>query len=305
MMINQPALPAGVDLEVLLEKLRTLSWGAAEILRAYARREQPPFGFSKVLEVQEKKEGPVSAADFAVNTWLLDGFKSYFPNVPWTLLSEETARSELNQGKVLANDWIWILDPLDGTKDFLQGSSDYAVHLALLYQKCPVLGLVLLPELEQLWFGVCGLGAWCENSSRDKSPVCLSHRELPDDLLVISSRNHRNETLESLLEKLPYKTGKKVGSVGCKVAAILRGEADIYISLSGKSAPKDWDMAAPEAVLASAGGQFTHADGRALVYNKGDFLQEGCLIASHGRLHEVICSQIRSALLDINPFYQI
>ncbi len=305
MMPNQPVLPQGVELEILLEKLRTLSWGAAEILRAYARREQPPFGFQKLLEVKEGHDGPVSAADLAVNTWLLDGIKSYFPKVSWELLSEETVKSKLANDQLLRSDWIWILDPLDGTKDFLEGSPEYAVHLALVYRQRPVLGVVVLPELDQLWFGVLGFGSWGENSLGERIPVSFSNRELPDDLLVITSRNHREAKLESLLDKLPYKAGKNVGSVGCKVATILRGEADIYISLSGKSAPKDWDMAAPEAVLTSAGGSFTHADGRPLVYNKGNPLQAGCLIATNGRVHKSVCKAIKSALKEIDPFFEL
>ena len=72
--------------------------------------------------------------------------------------------------------------------------------------------------------------------------------------------------------------------------------ADLYISLSGRTAPKDWDMAAPEAVLRAAGGAFSHADGRALAYNTGDVNQAGCLIASHGVAHQAICRRAGEAL---------
>ena len=84
---------------------------------------------------------------------------------------------------------------------------------------------------------------------------------------------------------------KKMGSVGCKVASILRGESDVYISLSGKTSPKDWDMAAPQAIIEAAGGEFTHADVRPLTYQKPDYSQRGCLIASHGKCHKQICKK--------------
>ena len=99
MMPSSAVLPAGVDKEALLTELRRLSWGAADILRAYARGEQPPHGFPKVLSVDEGGEGPVSAADLAVSKWLLDGLSAAFPKADWTLLSEETARSSSRKAK--------------------------------------------------------------------------------------------------------------------------------------------------------------------------------------------------------------
>jgi 3'(2'), 5'-bisphosphate nucleotidase len=93
--------------------------------------------------------------------------------------------------------------------------------------------------------------------------------------------------------------------VGGKVATILRGETDLYISLSGKSAPKDWDMAAPEVVLRAAGGAFSHADGRALAYNSGDVRQAGCLIASHGPAHAELCEKAADAMAVIDPGFVV
>ncbi len=305
MMPSAPTLPAGVSQESLLRALRPLCWGAADILRAYARGEQPPHGFSKALSVDHGGEGPVSAADLAVNQWLLDGLQSAFPSAGWTLLSEETAKEQLTEGVPLAAEWLWILDPLDGTKDFLQGTGEYAVHLALVHQQRPVVGVVLLPEAEELWFGVVGDGTWCENREAVRSEVRFSDRLALSDLTLVASRSHRDQRLEQLIEALQLGGSKAVGSVGCKVATILRGETDLYVSLSGKSAPKDWDMAAPEAVLLAAGGAFTHADGRALLYNTGDVRQAGCLIASHGKAHTSLCEQSAKAMALIDPGFPV
>jgi 3'(2'), 5'-bisphosphate nucleotidase len=119
--------------------------------------------------------------------------------------------------------------------------------------------------------------------------------------VLVASRNHRDQRLEQLLEALALGDTKAIGSVGGKVATILRGETDLYISLSGKSAPKDWDMAAPEAVLRAAGGAFSHADGRPLRYNDGDIRQAGCLIASHGASHQELCERAADAMAAIDP----
>ena len=313
-MMPAACLPAGIEEQHLLEELRRLSWGAADILLAYGRGEQPPYGFPAALSVDDGGDGPVSAADLAVNQWLLEGLAAAFPNAPWTLLSEETAKEQLTPGQPLAAEWLWILDPLDGTKDFLQGTGEYAVHLALARHGEPVLGVVLLPEMEELWFGLLADGAgaagaagraWCENRSGDRRPASLSPRRELGELVLVASRNHRDQRLEQLLAALALGDTMAIGSVGGKVATILRGETDLYISLSGKSAPKDWDMAAPEAVLRAAGGAFSHADGRALRYNDGDIRQAGCLIASHGASHRELCERAAAAMATIDPGFQV
>jgi 3'(2'), 5'-bisphosphate nucleotidase len=304
MMPTSPVVPEGISLDALLSELRRLSWGAADILLAYGRGEQPPYGFPPALSVADGGEGPVSAADLAVNGWLLDGLQRAFPNAPWTLLSEETAKQQLTPGEPLPAEWLWILDPLDGTKDFLQGTGEYAVHLALVHHQRPVLGVVLLPELEELWFGL-GSQAWRENRAGQQRPAQLSARRDPAELVLVASRNHRDQRLEQLVAALQVGQTRSIGSVGGKVATILRGETDLYLSLSGSSAPKDWDMAAPEAVLLAAGGAFSHADGRPLHYNTGDVRQAGCLIASHGPAHGELCRRAATCMATIDPGFVV
>ncbi len=301
----EPILPKGLKLELLLDRLRHLSWGAADILLAYAKGEAPPHGFSKVLEVQEGDQGPVSSADLAVNQWLLSGLRSNFSSIDWKLLSEETYKEVSKEGIPIDSEWLWILDPLDGTKDFLKGTGEYAVHLALVRDHSPSLGVVLLPDSEELWFGVLGIGSWCENRSGKKKYTSFSERRHLNDLILVASRNHRDERLEKLIASLSFGEVKAFGSVGCKVASILRGETDLYLSLSGKSAPKDWDMAAPEAVLVAAGGRFTHADGSPLKYNTGDVRQKGCLIASHGTNHGLLCEEVSREIEFIDPGFLV
>jgi 3'(2'), 5'-bisphosphate nucleotidase len=308
MMTTPLELPVGVAADALLNELRRLSWGAADILRAYARGETPPHGFPAALSVDHGGEGPVSAADLAVNRWLLDGLGQAFPEAAWTLLSEETAGEQLRDGEPLPAEWLWILDPLDGTRDFLQGTGEYAVHLALVRGQVAVLGVVVLPEKEDLWFGLpnaAGGEAWRENRAGERFAAHLSPRRALAELVLVASRSHRDGRLERLLEALPLADTLAMGSVGGKVATILRGESDLYISLSGRSAPKDWDMAAPEALLRAAGGRFSHADGRPLLYNTGDVRQAGCLIASHGPAHDELCERAAAAMAVIDPGFPV
>ncbi|MGA0990034.1 MAG: inositol monophosphatase family protein, partial [Vulcanococcus sp.] len=178
MMPAAACFPPGIEEKQLLADLRRLCWGAADILLAYGRGEQPPYGFPKALSVDEGGEGPVSAADLAVNQWLLDGLAQAYPDAGWTLLSEETAKEQLTAGEPLDAEWLWILDPLDGTKDFLQGTGEYAVHLALVHRGEAVLGVVLQPLLEDLWFGLVPEGrAWRENRAGEQQPAQLSSRQ--------------------------------------------------------------------------------------------------------------------------------
>ncbi len=284
-------VPEGVELKSLLDELRKLSWAAADVLIAYARSEEPPFGFPKTLTVEEGGDGPVSVADMAVNELLIDGLKNYFKYKDWDILSEETSKEKTFQRSNYKKDWCWILDPLDGTKDFLQGSENYAVHIALVYKQKPKIGIVLIPERNELWFGIVGSGAWYENRDGEKKQISFSERSEISELILVSSKNHQQLKLQKLLSSLSFAETKRIGSVGCKIASILRGESDVYISLSGKTSPKDWDMAAPHALIEASGGAISHADGMNLIYQNPTYSQSGCLIASHGKSHEKICQK--------------
>ncbi len=272
---------------------------------AYSRGQQPPYGFSRALNVQDGIEGPVSAADLAVNEWLLDGLELNFSSVDWELLSEESVKDNSSKDCLINSEWLWILDPLDGTKDFLNGSGEYAVHLALARGSTPVLGVVVIPEREELWFGLLGQGAWCEDRFGQKKSVTFSCRGNFDEMILVASRNHRDERLENLIEKLNLGKQIAVGSIGCKIATILRGESDVFISLSGNTSPKDWDMAAPEALLRAAGGEFSHANLINLKYRNTDFSQRGCIIGTNGINHSSLCEKAFEAMSFIDPGFSV
>ena len=298
-------VPEDVKLKTLLDELRNLSWAAADVLIAYARGEQPPFGYQKSLAVSEGGDGPVSAADMAVNDLLINGLKNNISYKDWDILSEETSKEKNFRESIYKKDWCWIIDPLDGTKDFLQGSENYAVHIALTFKKKPTLGVVLIPEKNELWFGIIGSRAWCENRNGHKTDSSFSQRRAISEMVIVSSKNHQQTKLSNLLSTLCFARTKKIGSVGCKVASILRGEADVYISMSGETSPKDWDMAAPHALIEAAGGMFTHSDGANLIYYNKNYSQSGCLIASHGKSHKKICQKAMDFFLKEEPKFQV
>lgn len=278
----------------ILEITRSVGWGASDLLRSYYQGKQNDGD----LEIEDKKDGPVTAADIAVNRYILDNLKSKLSDQDFAYMSEETYKSQ--NPDQLKNSWVWVIDPLDGTRDFIEKTGEYAIHIALVKDGRPVLSVVAQPEAEKLYYATKDGGAFVETRERKVQPIKVSERNKIEDLTIVVSRTHRDQRFNQLLEQLPTKNLKYVGSVGCKVVTIVEQQADIYISLSGKSAPKDWDMAAPELILTEAGGQFTRVDGTPLKYNTGDVNQWGALIASNGHCHSDLCTQVERILAQVD-----
>lgn len=279
-------------LEEIAAIARKAAWGAADVLRAYYR------GKTKELDVEEKKEGPVTAADIAANHFILNHIQSELAGEEFGYLSEETFKEK---GVLpFPQSWVWIIDPLDGTRDFIDKTGEYAIHIALTYQGRPVLAVVVIPEAEKLYYAIKDKGTLVETRDGTVTPIRVSDRNQIDQLYFVASRTHRNERMDKLIASFPFKGTNYVGSVGCKVSTILENQSDVYISLSGKSAPKDWDIAAPELILTEAGGQFTRFDGSPIPYNTDDINQWGGLMASNGHCHEELCQKASAKLAEID-----
>ena len=291
-MIN---LPESIDNNNLIDDLRLISWSACDILLKYGKDIKDNKYNSNFIKNKENNE-PVTLADLDVNNLIIDNLQNKYTNILWNILSEEKVNDESKIS--IKTDWCWILDPLDGTKDFIQGTGDFAMHLALNYKNKPYIGIVLIPERNELWIAN-GTKVWCENKNGIKKSPNLSKNRNLEKMSVITSKNHRNIELQNLIKNIGFSKSLLMGSIGCKLASILRGEADIYISLSlpGKSAPKDWDFAAPEAIITQAGGAITTIDNSELVYGKKGYTQEGLIIASNDKQnHRNICIEIKKIL---------
>jgi 3'(2'), 5'-bisphosphate nucleotidase len=276
----------GLSLAEILEWTIELSWTATAMLKSYYRAS------SADLDVRDKAEGPVTVADEAVNKYILDRLQGLCGNF-CGYLTEETYQSG---DRELSDNWVWIIDPLDGTRDFIDKTGEYAIHIALTYQHRPVLAVVAVPESDKLYAAIQDCGSICITSDKVRKSVTVSRDKKLTDLVVVASRNHRSEKLVRLLELLPCQQQKEVGSIGCKIAAIVERQADVYVSLSGKSAPKDWDFAAPELILTEAGGKFTYQDGSPIKYNRGDASQWGCAIASNGEWHQQLLDTVNNVI---------
>jgi 3'(2'), 5'-bisphosphate nucleotidase len=277
----QSPLP-NLNLVDILEQTIALSWGAADLLQSYYRGGD--------LAVRDKGGDPVTVADEAVNEYILDRLESLCGDCVG-YLTEETYQLGITP---LPQDWVWIVDPLDGTRDFIDKTGEYAIHIALTYQHRPVLAVVAVPEAAKLYCAIADEGSFVVDRDGNRHAIKVKSDRALEQAIVLVSRNHVTERLKQVLNLLPCKNYHQVGSVGCKIAAIVEGKADLYISVSGTSAPKDWDMAAPELILTEAGGKFTHADRRPLSYNQADVSQWGCLVASTGVWHDRILDYLPS-----------
>jgi len=295
-------LPSDVEINCLIDDLRNLSWEAAETLLYYSQIVKDPNNKSNILKNDDKKN-PVTIADLKVNELIIQGINEKYKNVNWDILSEESIKVAANTFN-MNSDWRWVLDPLDGTKDFIQGTTNYAMHLGLNFKGKPLLGVVLIPEKDELWIAD-GEKVWSENKNKGIQKPNINDKKKLEDMVLITSANHKNQTLLNLIEKVGFKKVLNMGSVGCKIASILRGEADIYISLSlpGGSSPKDWDFVAPDAILKNAGGAITNIDNEELSYEGSNFDQDGIIVASNNKqIHGRICFEIKEKIKEYNIY---
>ena len=296
------ALPNGVLIDNLIEDLKNYSWDAADILLNYSKKIKnlsDKSAFLKSLDLSD----PVTEADLKVNESMINNIQKNYFDMDYEILSEENVKQE-SENALKKSDWLWILDPLDGTKDFIQGTGNYAMHLALNYKKKVYIGLVLIPEKDELWI-TDGEKTWCESQNNSLKRFKFSNANSLQEMIIVTSKNHRNDNLKKLIKEINFKKVIVMGSIGCKISSILRGESDIYISISlpGENSPKDWDFAAPEAILKAAGGAITNIDNEELTYGGLNYEKGGIIVATNNRkTHKNICLEVKKIIKKYNLY---
>ena len=237
------------------------------------------------VEVSWKgKDDPVTSADHAANDLILGRLSELFPDD--VVLSEEST-DDLAR---LDADRVWIIDPLDGTKDFVTGTGDFAVMIGLVSDGRPVAGAVCRPLDMRLWHACAGGGAALEAPGAQSRDLRVSAVDEPAAMRLVVTRTHRFALLEELIELLGITKERPLGSVGLKVGALTTAEADLYVHLS--LGIKEWDTCAPEIILSEAGGVITDTLGRPLPYNGRDVMRRRGVMASNGCAHEHLAELI-------------
>ncbi|MBP7149690.1 MAG: 3'(2'),5'-bisphosphate nucleotidase CysQ [Acidobacteria bacterium] len=241
------------------------------------------------VEEKEHDEGPVTAADRNADRIIRDGLIRAFPND--ALLSEETP-DDLAR---LTSERLWLVDPLDGTRQYVLGIKEFAVLIGLAVGGRAVLGVIHLPAEDLTWFAAMGEGAFRQRG--DGKPVRVELDPLPADrerLVITLSRSHAGARTRRVAEALGAGHVISSGSVGRKAALVLAGEADVYVSLGNRS--RHWDACAPDAVLHEAGGEFRTARGERLAYNTEFTQNRSGLMACRRGLLERVVSAVESVL---------
>jgi 3'(2'), 5'-bisphosphate nucleotidase len=216
------------------------------------------------ITVEEKEDkSPLTLADTVSNEIIVSCLRSKFSE--YAILAEES-KDDLSR---LENDYCFIVDPLDGTKEFIGRNGQFTVNIALSYKYESVLGVIYVPAREHLYYAYKGGGAFFEDlkSGIEKKIYVSSNL---DNLTVVGSRSHSSQQEAEMLERNKHKIGKviSVGSSlkGCMIAA---GEADIYYRFGLTS---EWDIAAMQCIVEEAGGVFRQMDGSPMRYNREDIL---------------------------------
>ncbi len=214
-------------------------------------------------------DSPVTKADLDAHNVLVEGLAQLTPHI--AIVSEEDPAS---LEVPLHNHCYWLIDPLDGTKEFINRNGEFTVNLALIEDKRPSLGFVSTPVDQTLYWGGKQLGAW---RLRNKALEPLSTQASHNPIRVVASKSHLNEDTRDFITALGDTQLIQAGS-SLKLLRIAEGLADIYPRLAPTC---EWDIAAAQAVLEGAGGQVTKVDGSPMEYGKADILNPHFVARSH------------------------
>jgi 3'(2'), 5'-bisphosphate nucleotidase len=204
---------------------------------------------------------PVTEADEHAEAVILKGLRMLAPEVP-VVAEEEVAAGQVPE----VAERFWLVDPLDGTKEFINRNGEFTVNIALIEAGQPVLGVVYAPALDRLFLGQAGIGAWVEDALGRRAIRC--RRPPAQGLTVVASRSHGDaDALATFLAGRTVAAQRSAGS-SLKLCLVAEGEADVYPRL-GRT--MEWDIAAGHAVLAAAGGRVLTLSGEMLTYGKPGF----------------------------------
>jgi 3'(2'), 5'-bisphosphate nucleotidase len=239
--------------KALIEQLLPLARAAGEIILDI---------YATDFAVRGKADSsPVTEADEKAEAVILRGLARLTPDIP--IVSEEAAAAGRNPA---VGQTFWLVDPLDGTREFVNRNGEFTVNIALIESGVPVAGVVLAPAVGRLYAGALGAGAFVEDAAGRRPIACV--RPSADGLIVVSSRSHGDAALlERFLAGRKVAASVKAGS-SLKLCLLASGDADLYPRLGPTM---EWDTAAGHAVLLAAGGHVTDLTGQELRYGKPGF----------------------------------
>ena len=264
-----------------LETAKELAIGAGAILLKH---------FARKITVRWKAKGnPVTDADQEASRFIVESLHRRFPLDG--ILSEE----EVDDPARLNKSRVWIIDPMDGTSEFVAGRTEFAVMIGLAVDCKPVMGIVYLPVEKKLYFAESGRGAFLEEGPL-KRQLRVSAESDPAQATIAASRSHDSATSQRIREALGVGAVVRAGGVGLKVAMLCEGQVHLYIHAGPGTS--QWDTCAPEIILHEAQGRMTDVANKPLYYNTANPKNLQGVIASNGVLHG---SAVASAMKILTP----
>jgi len=244
---------------------------------------------NKILEIYQRDftiskkndDSPITDADLKSNEII----KKILSHTQHSILSEE---DEDDQNR-LSKDTIWIVDPLDGTSDFIDKTGEFTVMIALIKNKKPVLGVIGWPTEKTFFVAQKGSGAF-RYSNDEWRKISVTTEETISKCRVIGSRHHLSDKEKSFIKKLGIKDFTSIGS-SLKVGKISSGEAEAYITTTNKM--KEWDSAASYCVISEAGGKMTDMSGNDITYNNKQVFHQNGILVTNGLIHEKIIKEFK------------
>ena len=228
---------------------------------------------------------PVTEADQLANALIVEELREQFPQDG--IVAEESPQP----ATLSPTGRVWYVDPLDGTKEFINKNGEFSVMIGLAIDGQAKLGIVYRPAQDILYTGLADQKAWMDTPS-GRTELHASIRQQPDSLTLIVSRSHRNPHLDTVKEQIGLTKEFACGSVGLKIGAIARHDADVYIEPGPYTSL--WDACAPEAIMKGAGGQFSDIYGNSILYGYDTLKNTKGLVATNGACHDQVIQSIRS-----------
>ncbi|HEX4153036.1 MAG TPA: 3'(2'),5'-bisphosphate nucleotidase CysQ [Steroidobacteraceae bacterium] len=226
--------------------------------------------YDSAFAVQRKDDNsPLTLADLDSQRIILEGLRQLTPDIP--VLSEESAHAPWSERRSWRE--LWVVDPLDGTREFIKRNGEFTVNIALVTGHEPVLGVVAAPALDVLYWGAADIGAFRRDQQNNVSRIGVAPPAAP--LRVVGSRSHMSPETAAYLADFPSHVMTGVGS-SLKFCLLAEGKAELYPRFGPTS---EWDTAAGQALLEAAGGQVTRMDGHRLRYNCRESLINGDFVA--------------------------
>ena len=228
--------------------------------------------FKDKLNVTYKSESqPVTNADKEIDKYLKLYYETHTPWIGW--LSEES----IDDKSRFQKDLFWCLDPIDGTRSYINQKPEYTISLALIKKNKPILGYVVNPETKEFFFSEKGKGAFCN----DKKIIVKQKNDFNNCNITISSSEIKKLNKYEIFKKNQI---IKLGSIAYKIALVAKGQMDIAISFTKKN---DWDLAAAHLLLEEAGGKIVQLDGKQITYNTYSCKINSVMAANHSTINSL------------------